>query len=76
MHSMVGVFRCCPQLQSKKEAEEQRQRELNELFAEAIKQPKVPVGELFIFCNVQRRSSFSDCHTHTVPCLDKLSRGR
>lgn len=31
--------------QSKKEAEEQRQRELNELFAEAIKQPKVPVGE-------------------------------
>ena len=32
-------------LQSKKEAEEQAQRELNELFAQAIKQPKVPVGE-------------------------------
>ena len=31
-------------LQNKKEAEEQAQRELNELFAQAIKQPKVPVG--------------------------------
>ena len=32
-------------MQSKKEAEEQAQRELNELFAEAIKQPKVPNGK-------------------------------
>ena len=31
-------------LQEKKKAEEQRQRELNELFAQAIKQPKLPVG--------------------------------
>ena len=31
-------------LQNKKEAEEQAQRELNELFAQAIKQPKVPIG--------------------------------
>jgi hypothetical protein len=31
-------------VQAKKAAEEQRQRELAELFAVAIKQPKVPVG--------------------------------
>ena len=32
-------------LQSKKQAEEDAARELNELFAQAIKQPKVPLGE-------------------------------
>ena len=32
-------------LQEKKKAEEDRAKELNELFAVAIKQPKVPVGE-------------------------------
>ena len=31
--------------QEKRRLEEQRQKELNELFAQAIKQPKVPVGE-------------------------------
>ena len=30
--------------QEKKKLEEQRQKELNELFAQAIKQPKVPIG--------------------------------
>jgi hypothetical protein len=32
-------------LQDKKRAEEERQRELASLFAQSIKQPKVPVGE-------------------------------
>ena len=31
-------------VQEKKKLEEERQKELNELFAQAIKQPKVPVG--------------------------------
>ena len=31
-------------IQDQKEREAQRQKELDELFAEAIKQPKVPVG--------------------------------
>ena len=33
-----------PAPQDKKAAEEERQRELNSLFAVAIKQPKVPLG--------------------------------
>ena len=38
-------------LQEKKKLEEERQKELNALFAQAIKQPKVPVGEqpLYLF---------------------------
>lgn len=32
-------------VQEKKEAEERRKKELAELFAQAIKQPKVPAGE-------------------------------
>ena len=35
-------------MQSKKQAEEEAQRELNELFAQAIKQPKVPIGQLLV----------------------------
>ena len=35
-------------LQSKKQAEEEAARELNELFAQAIKQPKVPLGEALV----------------------------
>ena len=34
--------------QTQKELEAQRQKELDELFAEAIKQPKVPVGENYL----------------------------
>ena len=34
----------CAVGQDQKEREAQRQKELDELFAEAIKQPKVPVG--------------------------------
>lgn len=34
--------------QTQKELEAQRQKELDELFAEAIKQPKVPVGKKYL----------------------------
>ena len=34
--------------QDKKKLEEERARELNELFAVAIKQPKVPAGEAIL----------------------------
>ena len=36
-------FSCAP-LQDKKKLEEERQKELDDLFAVAIKQPKVPAG--------------------------------
>lgn len=43
-----------PCLQEKKEAEERRKQELNELFAMAIKQPKVPAGEqLYVQCRAE-----------------------
>lgn len=41
-HTFPSPPRCV--LQEKKKAEEERQRELNALFAVAIKQPKVPAG--------------------------------
>ena len=41
-------------LQDKRKAEEERQKELNELFAQAIKQPKLPVGELALTCRAKR----------------------
>ena len=42
---MMQRFRMLPNLQDKKKAELDRQKELAELFAVAIKQPKVPVGK-------------------------------
>lgn len=41
-HGCTAVHLC--RSQDKKEAEERRKKELAELFAQAIKQPKVPAG--------------------------------
>jgi hypothetical protein len=49
--------RCC-WLQDKKAAEEARKKELAELFATTIKQPKVPAGVQQGGCQLQR-SAFS-----------------
>ncbi len=46
---MIYAFICMilmlAHYQDKKKAEEERQKELNALFAVAIKQPKIPAGE-------------------------------
>jgi hypothetical protein len=53
--------------QDKKAAEEARQRELNELFAVAIKQPKVPAGkeQHFSLC-------LQVCKLYQLICFMKL----
>lgn len=43
MFHIMPMFRLC--LQDKKKLEEERKKELDALFAVAIKQPKVPPGE-------------------------------
>jgi hypothetical protein len=42
---LAAAASCAACLQDKKRAEEERQRELASLFAQSIKQPKVPAGE-------------------------------
>jgi hypothetical protein len=44
--AFVGVVTKLSDVQDKKKLEEERQKELNDLFAVAIKQPKVPAGRL------------------------------
>lgn len=43
-------------LQAKKKAEEERQKELNALFAVAIRQPKVPPGAVACVAYVHARA--------------------
>lgn len=48
VHASPALTRCLPArapLQDKKRAEEERAKELADLFAMTIKQPKVPAGE-------------------------------
>lgn len=55
--SMSSAWRCCCCLQEKKAAEEARKKELAELFASAIKQPKVPAGARHASRHAQQRQA-------------------
>ena len=54
--------------QDKKKAEADRQKELNDLFAIAIKQPKVPPGEDTLLC-VQLTDKLLTASFHSQSCM-------
>lgn len=62
-------------MQDKKKAEADRQKELNDLFAIAIKQPKVPPGEAFptAFPSIGMVPCLmaDECPIHCLQCRQK-----
>jgi hypothetical protein len=63
---------CCCWLQEKKAAEEARKKELAELFATTIKQPKVPAGAQQA---ATRRGAAHSVHQSVAGCQYRSSNG-